>query len=80
MSAAHEVAVLEVAGRPSGSGRASVATGVWSLLAAALHGPQEHSYAGTQDREVADHLDDERYPGYLGFGGDVPEPTVLKRR
>ena len=73
VSAAHEVAVLEVAGRPIGSGRASAAACVRSLLAAALHGAQEHSYARTQDREVAEHLDDEHYPGCLGFGGDVPE-------
>ena len=30
---------------------------------------------GTQDREVAEHLDDE-YPGCLGLGGDVPETHV----
>ena len=65
---------FELAGRAaSGSGRASAAAGVRSLLAAALHGAQEHSYAGTQDREVAEHLDDEYYPGYLGFRADVAE-------
>ena len=73
VSAAHEVAVVEVAGRPSGSGRASAAARVRSLLAAALHGAQEHSYAITQDCEVAEHLDDEHHPGCLGFGADVPE-------
>jgi hypothetical protein len=43
------------------------------LLPAALHGAQEYSYAGAQDREVAKHLDDEHDAGCLGFGGDVPE-------
>ena len=65
---------LSSPGRLSGSGGASAAAaGIGSLLPAALHGPQEHSYTGTQDHEVAEHLDDEHYPGCLGFGGDVPE-------
>ncbi len=58
---------------PSRSGRVGAAAGVRSLLAAALHGAYEYSYAGTQDCEVAEHLDDEHYPGCLGFRADVPE-------
>ena len=61
---------------PSGASRSvrsSTAAGIGSLLAAALHGPQEYAYAGPQDGEVAEHLDHQHYPGHLGFRGDVPE-------
>ena len=57
----------------SRSGRASVAACIRSLPSAALHSTQEYSYASTQDCEVAKHLDDQHYPGGLGFRGDVPE-------
>ena len=66
------VDINEVAGRPSRTGRAAAAC-VRSLLAAALHGTDEHPDAGTQEREVAEHLDDEHDPGCLGFRGDIPE-------
>ena len=59
---------LRLPGGRHGSGRAAAAC-VRSLLAAALHGAQEHSYAGTQECEVAEHLDDEHDPGCLGFRG-----------
>ena len=71
VSAAHELAVLDFAGRRSGTGRAAACIG--SFLPATLHGPQHHPCAETQDRQVGEHLDDEHYPGCLGFGGDVPE-------
>ena len=58
MSAAHELTVLEFVGGRSGSGRAGAAACICSLLPAALDGSQEYSYAGTQDREVGEHLDD----------------------
>ena len=44
-----------------------------SSLPAAVHGPEEYSCTGAQEREVAEHLDDEHDPGGLGFGGDVAE-------
>jgi hypothetical protein len=50
VSAAYDLAVLEFAGRPSGSGRAGAGAGIRSLLQAALHGPKEYFYAGAQDR------------------------------
>ena len=42
-------------------------------MLAEAYRPQQHPCAGAQEREVAEHLDDEHDPSGLGFGGDVPE-------
>ncbi len=65
-------------GLPAWSWRPSLSRGgvlvarVLSLLAAA-HGSQQDPRAGAQQRDVAEHLDDQHYTGGLGLGGDVPE-------
>ena len=59
-------------------GRVGVIAPIRSSFPAPLHSPQQHSYAGAENCQVGEHLDDEHDPGGLGFGGDAPE-TLLRR-
>jgi hypothetical protein len=62
--------------RSSRGGLARAIAGIGSPFPGPAYGPQEHPYAGTQNGQVGEHLNDEHHPGGLGFSGDVPEARL----